>query len=435
MLVLNVARILPVLVGFATLGLAAYELRAAIAWTDRSDRVLAQSNELQRKVVDLETGLRGYAITNDTVFLRPMVSSQQELPGDLAALERLVSGHPAQQRRARAISRAVRAYQRYWLLPALELDRSDQWLAAQIWASVGRARMEDIRARFGAFEQAERALRAERNDRVGLYERIVVGIVAASLLAIVAAAILSALWLRRRVVVPLTHLRATVDSLTCGDLAARADAGGYGEVGELARAFNVMAEELAASRTRSVELTEELERQARTDALTGVANRRAFDEHLERECADAGRHGMPLSLLLLDLNDFKAMNDVHGHATGDAVLVRVAELCASQCRVADVVARIGGDEFAVLLPRTSAFGAEKFAARLQGLIAAETFKAGGDAIVVRTAIGIATASGRAKPDELLQAADVDMYRRKHPGEAAETVKIGSSAFPSESAAA
>jgi diguanylate cyclase (GGDEF)-like protein len=409
---LNATRVALALVGLVGLGLAVYGARVAASSTDRSDRVLAQANTLERKVIDLETGLRGYAITRDNLFLEPMAAARQQLPDDLAALRRLVRDNPAQTRRMQAIADAVWAYDMYWLQPALELDPARQALAAQMWAIVGRERMELIRERFEAFESAEGKLRSARAARVERYERTAAGIVIGVLLALGGASLVGARWLRRRVIDPLAALRGVAERLEAGDLAVRARTDGYAEVGEVGRALNAIADELAASRARSEELTEELERQGRTDPLTGIANRRAFDEHLARECANARRHGGDLSLLVVDVDGFKAINDAHGHAAGDAVLASIAAICATQRRAGDLVARTGGDEFAILLPRTPPRGAEAVVAELGRRIAAEQMIAGGARVAVAVAIGVATAAHRADPDALLKAADADMNGRR-----------------------
>jgi diguanylate cyclase (GGDEF)-like protein len=119
----------------------------------------------------------------------------------------------------------------------------------------------------------------------------------------------------------------------------------------------------------------ELSRLATTDALTGLANRRRFTEQLARETASARRYGHALSLLFLDLDHFKAVNDTHGHAVGDRVLQQVARLLAERARSTDLVARIGGEEFAVLLPSTDAAGARLVAEDLCARVRAHDFGA------------------------------------------------------------
>jgi diguanylate cyclase (GGDEF)-like protein len=118
-------------------------------------------------------------------------------------------------------------------------------------------------------------------------------------------------------------------------------------------------------------MADELRRTATTDALTGVANRRQFDESLDREWLRARRAGDPVSLLMIDVDRFKLYNDLHGHPKGDICLQRVAQALASSCkRPADLVARYGGEEFAVLLPQTSRAGARHMAQQALDAVAA-----------------------------------------------------------------
>src|SRR5262245_20611041 len=177
------------LVACAALGFSMLQVHTATADTEHSDDVLLHSNDLERKVVDLETGLRGYAITRDHVFLGPMLSAQRGIPDELDELESLVGGDAAQKRCAEAITNAVWAYARYWLRPALRLHESDSALAAQMWASVGRERMETIRKRFAALARAERADRTSSASRAATWERVFAAIMVASLLGLVAASV------------------------------------------------------------------------------------------------------------------------------------------------------------------------------------------------------------------------------------------------------
>ena len=102
------------------------------------------------------------------------------------------------------------------------------------------------------------------------------------------------------------------------------------------------------------QLMAELDEAARTDRLTGLANRRALEEDFRRETARAARTGEPIALVAIDLNRFKDINDVYGHAAGDLALVRVAEHMRRVLRTTDVAARVGGDEFLLLLPNADA---------------------------------------------------------------------------------
>lgn len=117
-------------------------------------------------------------------------------------------------------------------------------------------------------------------------------------------------------------------------------------------------------------LKEELQRQARTDSLTGIANRRSFFELAEREFARSRRHGAPLSLIAADIDHFKRINDSYGHPTGDFVLQEFAGCCQGILREVDVFARTGGEEFCILLPDTALDAAHATAERMRTMTAA-----------------------------------------------------------------
>ncbi len=148
------------------------------------------------------------------------------------------------------------------------------------------------------------------------------------------------------------------------------------------------------------------------DPLTTVLNARAFASQLAQELGRNRRYGRPLALIYLDLDDFKKVNDAHGHATGDAVLRLVADAMRSAVRQADVVGRLGGDEFGVLMPETDGTLAHAVATRLAGGI--RTVFRGTPSVTA--SIGVVAVSGtEAGSDELLRKADQAMYEAKRAG--------------------
>jgi diguanylate cyclase (GGDEF)-like protein len=155
-----------------------------------------------------------------------------------------------------------------------------------------------------------------------------------------------------------------------------------------------------------------LTEQAACDALTGLPNRRSFDSHLHREIDAAARGGDPLSLILLDIDHFKAVNDTHGHPVGDRVLAEVAAVLGSVCRQSEMIARIGGEEFAWLLPRTSLALARHAAERARHSIDTHDFGAIGPLTI---SLGITTAADPTSPAELISAADTGLYQAKREG--------------------
>ncbi|MEX0836545.1 MAG: GGDEF domain-containing protein, partial [Nitriliruptor sp.] len=153
--------------------------------------------------------------------------------------------------------------------------------------------------------------------------------------------------------------------------------------------------------------------QARHDALTGLANRVLFAEAIEQALADARRGGDHPVVCFIDLDGFKAVNDAHGHAAGDDLLVQVGQRITACVREIDVVARLSGDEFGVLLRRVErAADAGGVAAKLVDVLR-RPFVAGGHEVTIGASIGLAAAPvDGATSDELLSAADDAMYRAK-----------------------
>jgi diguanylate cyclase (GGDEF)-like protein len=161
---------------------------------------------------------------------------------------------------------------------------------------------------------------------------------------------------------------------------------------------------------------EEVYQLATHDALTELCNRRHFLELLDKEIARAARHGRPLALAILDVDHFKPINDAHGHIAGDGVLRRIAEVLRQHVRGEDVAARIGGEEFAVLLPEAASDDALAFAERLRAAIAAVVFSPGGEQRQVTVSIGLADLGpGCNDRSQLLRAADAALYQAKDTG--------------------
>ncbi|WP_114395137.1 sensor domain-containing diguanylate cyclase [Oleisolibacter albus] len=161
-----------------------------------------------------------------------------------------------------------------------------------------------------------------------------------------------------------------------------------------------------------------LERLVTTDALTGVASRRALVEQSQRLLTQDSRQGLPVAVIMVDIDHFKLVNDNHGHAAGDEVLRIVASRCAARLRREDLFGRWGGEEFVAILPDTEPAGAMQVAEDLRRVIAGTTIPlTGGVTVSVTASLGVATSSrrGTATLDALLQRADAAMYRAKQSG--------------------
>lgn len=169
--------------------------------------------------------------------------------------------------------------------------------------------------------------------------------------------------------------------------------------------------------TQRKQMEEELHRLAVTDALTGVANRRRLIEVGNQELQRARRNGAPVCVLMLDIDHFKNINDTFGHPAGDAVLKEFARICASTLRNVDTVGRLGGEEFAVVLPMADKAGALQLAERLRACVAQCVVKTdSAEAIRFTVSIGVAQAAGDgADFDALLAQADQALYLAKNTG--------------------
>jgi diguanylate cyclase (GGDEF)-like protein len=158
-------------------------------------------------------------------------------------------------------------------------------------------------------------------------------------------------------------------------------------------------------------------RLANTDGLTGLYNRRSFQERLQQEVDRANRYHRPLSLIMIDIDHFKTYNDTHGHLQGDAILVDVAHTLQRLSRTSDIVARYGGEEFALILPETDSANAEALGKRLQEQI--EGYRFPGEAHLpgqtLTISVGIASYTHPDTKEALLEAADMALYQAKREG--------------------
>jgi diguanylate cyclase (GGDEF)-like protein len=189
--------------------------------------------------------------------------------------------------------------------------------------------------------------------------------------------------------------------------------------GEFATETRTLAEWLASQAAVALEnarLHHVVQRQAITDDLTGLVNRRRFIEALQAEIERARRFGTQLTVVLADLDDFKRVNDDFGHHAGDIVLKSFADLLRSHVRDVDVAGRVGGEEFAILLPETAAGGAASVAERMRlSLSSVPILISDGRTVRVTSSFGVAELATEQAGDDLLRGADAALYRAKAEG--------------------
>lgn len=207
---------------------------------------------------------------------------------------------------------------------------------------------------------------------------------------------------------------------------------GPDELGRLAQALRKFRDMAISSERRETELRaanikandalaaleaaqQDLMRQARTDFLTGAANRQHFMETAERLWLRGRRDGAPISILMIDIDHFKRINDTYGHLTGDDVLRAFAAVCCDALRPSDLFGRLGGEEFAAVLPRADLPGALEAAERLRAAVAGVETQVGGVKVRVTVSIGVAQSTGDDHFDDAIARADAALYVAKQSG--------------------
>jgi diguanylate cyclase (GGDEF)-like protein len=181
-------------------------------------------------------------------------------------------------------------------------------------------------------------------------------------------------------------------------------------------AIGLYAAALARPLLRSLNRVASVAEQAMLDPLTGTANRRGFERALEVELERSARRGHPCALVIVDLDDFKLVNDRYGHAVGDEVLVMLAERLRDSVRSADTVARLGGEEFALLLPETGLTGALAVAERARRAFAASGRRLkSGEWLTVTASFGAADFPASPDRSSLMRDADQALYSAKRLG--------------------
>ena len=207
---------------------------------------------------------------------------------------------------------------------------------------------------------------------------------------------------------------------TAEDAVRGLDLGAHDYLRKPFEAAELTARVHAALRTKRLQdelrdLNGELARLAHTDNLTGLANRRYLDEELTRLTARSNRHGGPLSILLIDGDHFKRVNDAHGHQVGDEALIALAARLAERLRAEDVIGRWGGEEFMVMLPDIERRGAETVAEALRRHVSDRPLETSAGPIPLTISIGWAFKGSEDTADDLLRRADSALYEAKSGG--------------------
>ena len=266
---------------FAVLLSSVADLRASERRTQRSEEVLAVANVMERLVVDVETGQRGFIITGQPRFLTPWRHAQTAFFQQAGTLERLVASDPGQEQQARRITQATRTYLRDYAIPLVATAQRDLPAArTEAATDEGTERMGALRDEFDRFLATERGLASARERRSDAAAHRAIAAAAAGLGGSIVLIAVFAGYLTRAIVQPIQRAARMADRLAGGDLGARTGERGVGEIGVLERSFNTMAgsleqsrEELAASRARIVAAADQARPRIERDLHDGTQQR------------------------------------------------------------------------------------------------------------------------------------------------------------------
>ncbi|MEZ0242215.1 MAG: diguanylate cyclase [Sphingomonas sp.] len=345
--------------------------REAQAWYLHTFEVLMATEAMKSAVNMSIRGERGYLITGDTKFLRPYDAGRRAVPSGIERLTMLTRDNPRQQRNVAELETRLATYFAK-LEQAIMLRRAGDREGAEalVRAGSGMRGIDAVLETLYAIERDERSLLATRsaandraNDAIEYHYYTLAGV--GFLLLLFAGAV--------------------------GVSTARAQ-----------RKVRDIAAQLRLSAT--------------TDELTGLCNRRFFMHSLDIEVARARRSGAPLSVAVADVDYFKRVNDRYGHGGGDEVLRALARIFEQIMRTGDVVGRLGGEEFAILMPDTDEIQARIACERLRGAIAGRKIRLpGGEEIAITLSTGIALLVPGDDRDKLVNRADGALYRAKEGG--------------------
>jgi diguanylate cyclase (GGDEF)-like protein len=349
---------------------AAAEQRQAEQWRVHTLEVLLALSTTETSVNTALRGARGYLLTGNAKFLAPYERGRGESRATLERLRRLTGDNPAQQRTLREAGTRLEAYLAAMAAEIILERKGRHAESARLVATGDRERVEGVLAAIADAKAEELRLLDERSvatEAAALRtERFnwFMAAVGAAMMALLGTALIGA----------------------------------------------------ARAHRRTLALTAALQRRATTDALTGLANRRHLTAAIDTEVRRARRTGRALSLAILDIDHFKRINDTHGHPGGDAVLREIARVLRETTRAGDILGRIGGEEFAVLMPETDTAQAERACERLRAAVAGRTVALGGTvATRVTVSTGVALLSAGEAADHLMCRADKALYEAKAGG--------------------
>ena len=385
-------------------------------WYAHSTQVLAQAYEARALLLQVETNSRGYLLSRDAAFSRSVGELLPTVAEALSVLVEQVADNPTQTENALHMQRAAERVVAYHLENRLLIDRGDADEALQrVVRREGVSKMEAFQQALDAFATEERRIADEQSAVAEAAQHrwflaMCIGVPIELALAI------GGVWFLHHQIANRLSVIVENTKLLAHNKALNSPLGGGDELAEVDHTFHEMAAIILDQRRAQADAHHRLQHSATHDALTGLANRQLLLATLPSALAAAKRSGKGLAVMFIDLDGFKAVNDTHGHDAGDWVLREVAKRLSGLVRESDLVVRMGGDEFVLLLPEAGDAAAVSAVATKVLATIDRPMVYEGHTLDISASIGLAIApqDGR-DADALLQVADQAMYRAKRAG--------------------
>jgi len=372
--------------------------------------VIHQSEVYIKHLIDAETGQRGFLLTGQQSYLEPYYTGVVSAKSDITTLRELTADEPAQQHRLDAIE--ILMHEKFDELQQtinLQQDNRKEEAFAIVGSNRGKDVMDEIRKITNELVHDEKHLLAMYEKASSEKQSILQQVFIAAALLLIGITLVIAIIFRFRVINPVLSLTDEIRNKTLDDSSFNEAIATADEVRRLKLVFREMYEQIAQK-------TIELRKLSLTDPLTGLDNRRSFNKRVDSNRLHCIRYKRPLSVMMMDVDLFKSINDTYGHERGDDALKMAAVLIRNELREVDVLARLGGDEFAAALPETPLDEAVNVAERIREGVGKIKVETESGLLGITVSVGVAEMTDAEESvDDLLKTADQLLYEAKQKG--------------------
>jgi diguanylate cyclase (GGDEF)-like protein len=379
-------------------------------WVTFTYEVMSQSASYMGHLIDAETGQRGYLLTGKSEYLEPYYAGRTLTKQHFLNLRELITNNPSQQLILSEIEKLMntKLTEMHKTITLRENNKLEEALAI-LDSNSGKMKMDSIRKLKHEFTRENEHLLTERRKAYAESQQSLNLLFFLASFVLLTIILFVALVFKVRIVEPIVALTEEIQDKTLHDSSFSPSTVTSDEIVRLKLVFREMYEQIK-------EKTSKLNKLSMTDSLTGLYNRRAFDKRVGPSRLHCIRYKRCFSIMMLDIDHFKQANDKYGHEIGDVVLKMVTVAISSQLREVDVLARFGGEEFAIALPETSLDEAVQVAERIRKDVEKVKIEEGSNLVGVTISIGITEISDAGEDlQDMLKTADELLYKAKQNG--------------------